>query len=135
MATTVNIYQRLAYYMNENKREGGSVEKPVSVSIVGNDYVSTAAVANGANTTIYNNNLASFTTFYLAADQNTRVLLTDNASNSFSLTIRGSSVANQPGVALILGNGKTTSDNAYITTAQVFNNSGSTSNVVCIAGK
>jgi hypothetical protein len=135
MAVSLNIWQRLSYLLNGDLRQFGSIEKPVSISINNNAYQKTVALTNATNTTIYNNNLGTFSSFYLASDQNTRVLITDNALNSFSLTLRGTGTANEMGVALVLGSDKTVNANTYITTVQVFNNSGSTSNIICVAGK
>lgn len=106
----------------------GSLEKPVSISVTGNVHERIETIANSANATIYSDELGDFTFLGIVSDFNTRVQVTDTASDTFSLPLLGTGVTNKYGLPLMLGD-DTTNTGASINSVQVFNNSGSTAKV------
>ena len=129
MAFSLQTYSRFSGRIDNQLTKGGSLEVPVTISVTGNVYNEVATVANGANTTIYNDDLGTFTYLYLASDFNTRAKITDTNSNTFSIQLRGTGEAAKYGIPLTLGLDETTDASNTINTIQVFNTSGSSAKI------
>ena len=128
----IQTYSRLSALINGEDLSAGSVESPVSVSVTGLPYRLDQSIANSANAVMYSNALAGFSYLYLVSDFDLRLVITNNASASFSLTIKGTGKSGQYGVPFVLASDDTTSSSVIINSLQVFNTSGSTALCKCI---
>lgn len=133
----LQVYSRYSSLIDSNLVDGGSMDIPTNITVNGLVHELTTSVANGANAVVYNDELSSFNFLYLSSSYNTRALITDTASNTFSINLRGTNEGSNNnvrlGVALQLGSDKTADANTSINSIQVFNTSGNTASVRCVA--
>lgn len=132
MAESLFVYAKVMGDFDTDLISLGSTQVPVSVNTTGHIHKRTAIIANAANTVVYNDELGTFNFCWLASDYNTRVLITDNASASFSIQLLGTGTSGSYGVPLMLALDETSNSSATINAIQVFNNSGSTAQVQCL---
>ena len=134
MTATLNVWASAGARIDGRALPLGSHAVPTSISVTGNVHRRRDVIANGANSTMYSDELGRFSFGWIEADFNTRVLLTDTQSATFSLPVRGTGTAGVYGMPLFLPNDVTTNSNVTINSIQVFNDSGSdaTVNVVII---
>lgn len=126
MSTNLQVFTAFSTRLNGQDKKGGSTANPFNYALTGEVYEFIDAIANGANSVMYSNTLGSFDFLWLQSDYNTRVVITDTNSNTFSLHIRGTAVNNQYGIPLILAFDETDGGTAVINAIQVFNTSGNT---------
>lgn len=129
MSVTLQVFGHVGGLIDKEEVDVGSLHRPVSVSVTGNVHRKTVTIANGANTTLYSDELGNFVLFYAVSDRTTRVVLTDTAGNSFNLPLRGTNTTGKYGVPLILGDDSTVNSNISINSVVVFNESGSSAKV------
>ena len=132
MSVNIQFWGKLAGLIYGEEVRGGSLEIPVSVAVTGNVHRRTAVLANATNSIVYNDELSGFSGAFISSDYNTRVLISDNAANTFSFTLRGTGEGGKMGVPLMLGDDQTSDANTRINTIQIFNTSGNTANTVCL---
>jgi hypothetical protein len=128
MAVNLQVINRASTRIDNTLVFAGTTERGVNFEITGLKYELTASIANSANAVIYNSNLTAFSYLVVEADENVRILITDNSSASFSVWLRGTGVTSRYGLPLQLGNDNTTST-YIINTLQAFNTSGNTAKV------
>lgn len=128
----VSVYGRGAARISNRSIAAGSTEVPVSVAVTGNVYELEETIANAANAVIYNSSLTDFAYVFLASDFDVRLLMTDDAAASISVTLKGTGVSGKLGVPFQLGSSATTSGQKLIT-FQAFNTSGSSAKVKILA--
>ncbi len=122
-------YAKVDSRIDENRVDLGSLERPATVTVDGEVYDRVASIANAANSIVYADQLTSFNFVMVQSDQDVRLLITDNASSSFSVTVKGTGVLNKYGVGFMLGSDKTASSSVRINSLQAFNTSGATAKV------
>lgn len=135
MSFNLQVFSLLSSRVYDDVVDAGSLEKPSNVTIDGNTFSHTYTIANAANTVIYSNTIPSgFKALAIYSDHNTRALITDTGSNTFSVRTRGTAVDNEFGMPVLLPDNKTDStDSNTINTIQIFNTSGNTAHVRIIA--
>lgn len=122
------VYGRFEGRFDNTVVQGGSIERPVFMNVGGTKFDQVFSIANAANTTIYNAQLSDFDFLFIQSDYDLRLLLTDTASNTFSINIKGTGVNNRYGIPFILGLDETSSGQT-LNTVQAFNTSGNTAKV------
>lgn len=135
MSNSLQSYSYFASLIDSNKLEEGSLETPISITLDGDPYKFGATIANAANTIMYADQLGTFNFLYIACDFDLRILITDNASASFSLGLRGTGISGRFGIALQLGLDETSNTNTTINAVQAFNTSGSTARCLIVVAK
>lgn len=128
MSVNLQVFTRASARIDNTNVVAGSTERPINYTITGVKHERTVSIANAANSTVFAADISAFSFLLLESDYNTRVLLTDTNSNTFSIWLRGTGVSERYGVPFILANDNTSS--TYIVNAiQVFNTSGNTAKV------
>lgn len=135
MSINLQTYGRFSVRIDERTVSAGSIEKPVNISIDGTSHQRVASIANASNTAMYSNELSTFNYLYLASDYNTRIVVMDTESNSFSFQLRGTGEANKYGVEFKLGLDETLNSSVTINSVHAYNTSGNTAKVICIVLK
>jgi hypothetical protein len=134
MAVTLQSYNRAVVRVDGTTYAAGSLETPVSVTIT-NEIVfqRVYSIATGANATVYDDTLANFDFIWVSSDFNTRLLCTNVNSVALNFQLLGTGTSGSYGVPFILGLDLSTNSSVTINTLQVFNDSGSTANVLVLA--
>jgi len=135
MAFSLQAFGFFSSLVDDEDVKGGSLERSITISVDGEVSKEVESIANGANTVVYSNSPASFNFMYLASDYNTRALISDNTGNTFSLTLRGTGVSKKYGIPVMIGSPYTSNSSGVINSITVFNESGNTAKVKCVAVK
>lgn len=128
MTFPVQVWSRVDARLGSEHVKDGSLEVPTSIEVVGNAIEKIVTVANAANSVIYNADLTGFLYLRVVTDFNTRLLITDTASNTFAVRLRGTGVADSFGIPFQLG-ADDTSSSQTLNTLQIFNTSGNTAKI------
>lgn len=128
MAVNLQVINRASTRIDNTMVHAGTTERGVNFEITGVKYELTASISNAANAVIYNSHLTAFSYLLIESDENVQIKLTDNASATFYVWLRGTGVTSRYGLPLQLGNDNTNST-AIINTIQAFNTSGNTAKV------
>lgn len=127
MSLNLQCYGRFSGRIDNELTKGGSLETPISISVDGEVYHRIFDIASNSNSIIYNDELGEFNYLFMASDLDCRVLVTDNASNTFAIVLKGvgvqagSTSLSKYGVPIQLGSDRTTSNTVRINTLQAFN--------------
>jgi hypothetical protein len=135
MTATILAYGSISALIDGQRLNVGSIDTPASFIVNGQKHEVTWSIANGANAVIYANSLGAFNTVAIECDFNTRIVLTDTASNVFNLGIRGTGKARQYGLPLPITLSTTINAATTINSIVVHNESGSTAKVHAIVIK
>lgn len=135
MAISLQAYSYFASLIDSNLLSKGSLESPISIQLDGDPFTFGQTIANAANAIMYSDQLGTFNYLYIASDFNLRMLITDNASQTFSLGLRGTGVSNSFGIAFQLGLDETSNSTTTINAVQVFNTSGSSARCLIVVAK
>lgn len=127
--TTLQVFNRASARVDNELLSIGSCEIPVNLAVAGVKYDKTESIANGANSQVFNAQLSAFKFLYVASDHNTRMVITDDNSNSMSFFLRGTGTDNKFGIPFILGFDDTTNTSQVINSVRIFNTSGNTAKV------
>lgn len=133
MSVTLNVWASAGARIDGRGFPLGDHSVPAAISVTGNVHERREAIANSANAVMYNDELGDFEFLWIESDMNTRVLLADTAGNSLSVPLRGTGTSGKMGLPLLLGGDNTADSNTSINTVTVFNESGSTARVRCVA--
>lgn len=112
----------------------GSLETPISVTATNEIvYQRVFSISNSANATVYDDTLGNFDYLWVASDFNTRLLCTNVNSVALNFQLLGTGTSGSYGVPFVLGLDLSTNSSVTINTLQVFNDSGSTANILVLA--
>ena len=128
MSVNLQLFARMSARIDNTIVVAGSTERPINYTITGIKHERTVSIANAANAALFAADVSAFSLLWLESDYNTRVLLTDTNSNTFSIWLRGTGVSERYGVPFILANDNTAST-FIVNSVQVFNTSGNTAKV------
>jgi len=129
MTFNLQAWQKLAARIDGESVARGSLEKPISISVTGNRFAKTETIANGANTTMYADELGDFNYLRIVSDFNMRVVFTDTASATFNMQLLGTGRANEYGLPFELGLDETSNSSTTINSVVAHNESGSSAKV------
>ena len=128
MSFNIQVYSRVDGLLGTEAINDGSLDRAVTLPVTGQVLQKTFTIANAASKTIYSTDFANFKFLRVVSDLNTRMVLTDTASNTFAVRLRGTGVADKYGVPFQLGSDVTASGQTLITMV-VHNASGNTAKV------
>jgi hypothetical protein len=134
MAVTLQSYNRATVRVDGVTYSVGSLETPISITVT-NEIVfqRVYSIATGANATVYDDTLSNFDFLWIASDFNSRLLCTNVNSVALNFQLLGTGTSGSYGVPFILGLDLSTNSSVTVNTFQVFNDSGSTANILVLA--
>lgn len=128
MTVNLQFMARISSLIDGESVIGGSVERPFNLQIAGLKYGQVFSLANAANTAIYNALPAAWDIGWVEADENIRLVVTDNNSASWSEWVRGTGITSRYGIPQIFPF-QNTSSTFLINTITAFNTSGNTAKI------
>lgn len=135
MAFNLQVFAHVAGLIDNEEIDAGSLERAISLSVTGNVLKRREAIANGANSVLYSNELNGFNFLYAASDYDTRIRFTKTDGSTCDFELTGTGKSQKYGIPLMLGSDDTVNSNVTINAIQVFNESGSAAKVILIAVK